>query len=347
MKTKSRRPDRSRSRTTNMRRQGPGRLNTNSHDELEARLKQLAAETRQKTRQLSAMARKLIQVEQHERGRLADILHDHVQQLLLSARLQLSLVNQDQLPIAERKAVWKVDEIISATMRDCRSLAVDLCPPILHEAGLGEALGWLARRMFELHRFTVHLAIDSRVEPQTEDLRVFLFGAMRELLLNSCKHSGCTSARVKITLEPNDWIKIVVEDAGKGFDPNALNTGDADGARFGLATIQQRLAHLGARMELESVPGAGTRIEILARTPLGRHPQQKASRETFDPPQFAIAHSAPAISQNIGSHCVPVDLPDDVMGQPFETPGGQDALLLNAALTRTSMRPGALMPGNG
>ena len=231
---------------------------------LEQRLAERTVEVRKKTDQLRAMASELAQVEQRERGRLAAILHDNIQQLLVAARIQISIVNHVLLPMKERNALSRANEIISQAIVDTRTLMVDLSPPILHEAGLGAALEWLAGRMAELHHFTVNLSIDRRAEPQTESLRVLLFETIRELLFNSCKHSGCARVRVQITREQNDWVRVVVEDAGKGFDPKALSASLASGERFGLSSIQQRLAHVGARMALASEPGVGTRVEVLA-----------------------------------------------------------------------------------
>ena len=231
---------------------------------LEQRLAERTGEVRKQTDQLRAMASELAQVEQRERGRLAAILHDNLQQLLVAARIQISLVNQVLLPVKERNALSSANDIIGQALADSRTLTVDLSPPILHGAGLGAALEWLAGRMAELHCFTVNLSIDHRAEPQTEALRVLLFETVRELLFNSCKHSGGASVRVKITREQNDWVRVVVEDAGKGFDPQALSASMASGERVGLFRMQQRLAYAGARMALSSEPGVGTRVEIVA-----------------------------------------------------------------------------------
>ncbi len=232
---------------------------------LERRLAERTGEVRKQTDQLRAMASELAQVEQRERGRLAAILHDNLQQLLVAARIQISMVNQVLLPVKERNALSSANNIIGQALTDSRTLTVDLSPPILHGAGLGAALEWLAGRMADLHCFTVNLSIDRRAEPQTEALRVLLFETVRELLFNSCKHSGSASVRVKITREQNDWVRVVVEDAGKGFDPKALNASMASGKRLGLFSVQQRLAHAGARMALASKPGVGTRVEVSAR----------------------------------------------------------------------------------
>jgi signal transduction histidine kinase len=231
---------------------------------LERQLAECAIEARKKSDQLRAMACKLAQVEQHERGRLAAILHDNLQQLLVAARIQIGIVKQLSLPVMERNALFKAHEIIGLAIADSRELTVDLSPPVLHGASLGVALEWLAGRMAELHGFTVDLDIDPRTEPRTESLRVLLFETVRELLFNSCKHSGCASVQVRITREQGYWVRVVVEDTGKGFDPKALNASMASGERLGLFSIQQRLADVSARMTLTSEPGVGTRAEIFA-----------------------------------------------------------------------------------
>jgi len=234
------------------------------NEELEQQLAERTGEVRKQTDQLRALACELAQVEQRERGQLAAILHDNLQQLLVAARIQISLVNQVLLPVKERNALSSANNIIGQAIADSRTLTVDLSPPILHGAGLGAALEWLAGRMAELHCFTVNLSIDRRAEPQTESLRVLLFETVRELIFNSCKHSGCASVDVEITREQNDWVRVVVEDAGKGFDRKALNASMASGERLGLFRIQQRLAYAGARMALASELGVGTRVEISA-----------------------------------------------------------------------------------
>jgi signal transduction histidine kinase len=269
----------------------------------------LAAELRLKERQLRAMSIELLRVEKRERSRLAGVLHHHVQQLLLSARLHLNLLNQGQMAADERDAFSKADEALVAAMSDCRSLAVDLSPPILLEAGLGAALGWLAARMHKLHGFTINLDVDHTAGPQTRDMRVILFEIVRELLLNSCKHSGCSSARVSMARGPNRSLSIVVQDGGKGFDPEALTNDGARGEKLGLLTIQERLAHLGGQMELHSTPGAGTRIRILApvsswfEVPLVRNAVETATVQTH-PPGRTLAGARRRGCNTIRESCV-------------------------------------------
>jgi signal transduction histidine kinase len=232
--------------------------------DLEQRLAECRIELRKKTDQLRAMVSELAQVEQRERERMATILHDNLQQLLVAAFIQIGVVSKVPLPIRGRAALSKAGDIINRALTVSRELTVDLSPPLLHGAGLGLSLQWVARQMADLHCFTVNLSIDPRAEPQTESLRVLLFESVRELLFNSCKHSGCATALATITRGQNGWVRVVVEDAGKGFDPQVLSTSMANGETRGLFRIRQRLACVGARMSMTSEPGAGTRVEVLA-----------------------------------------------------------------------------------
>jgi CheY-like chemotaxis protein len=81
------------------------------------------------------------------------------------------------------------------------------------------------------------------------------------------------------------WTKVTVEDQGRGFDAEALRTRQVLGGAFGLFSIQQRLAHIGGRLEIESAPGRGARIHLLT-------PPAKASAVVSQPPLPASAPEA-------------------------------------------------------
>jgi CheY-like chemotaxis protein len=151
-----------------------------------------------------------------------------------------------------------LDEAIEAA----RSLTIDLYPPVLQEAGLISALGWLASRMRKKHRFTIDLHADDGAEPSSDDLRFLLFECARELLLNVVKHSGVQKANVELVRTDDSKIKLIVRDSGKGFDTLLIaKRAQADGT-FGLFSIQQRIEHLGGRMEIETESGRGTEVAL-------------------------------------------------------------------------------------
>jgi CheY-like chemotaxis protein/two-component sensor histidine kinase len=237
------------------------------NDTLEHRVAERTEEARRLSMRLRALAAELGQVEQRERRRLAQVLHDHVQQLIVAAQMQLGVLEKQRLNDGGRATLKDIHDTLREAAEATRSLTVELSPPVLHDAGLAAALAWLARRMQEKNQFTVELATDSDAEPVNEDVRLFLFEAVRELLFNAVKHSKAAQARVSMKRDRHGWTQIVVEDEGVGFDAGE-KIGSPFAAGFGLFSIQQRLAHLGGRVTFSSSPGKGTRVTL--QVPTGR-----------------------------------------------------------------------------
>jgi signal transduction histidine kinase len=90
-----------------------------------------------------------------------------------------------------------------------------------------------------------------------------LFQAARELLVNIAKHSKARTAKVSITRDDNQ-VRVDVEDDGIGFDCDRIGPSVDTADRFGLFSIQMRLQPLGGHMEVDSKPGQGTRVTLVA-----------------------------------------------------------------------------------
>ncbi len=232
------------------------------NSELERLVDQRTGEITELADQLRELASELTLTEQRERQRIAKILHDHIQQMLVAAKLQAAALINWQQNEHLKTSVRLVTEMIDQTIAASRNLTAELSPPVLYEAGLGPALQSLARTFLEKHRLAVEVAFDPSGEPGVEDVRVFLFDAIREALFNVVKHSGVQSAHVKCSRGTDDRVHVIISDEGKGFDPVRLQSGKrSDG--YGLFSIQQRLKHRGGRFEIDSAPGEGTRITLI------------------------------------------------------------------------------------
>jgi PAS domain S-box-containing protein len=232
------------------------------NDTLEQRVSEGIAESQHLANQLRALAVELSQAEQRERKRIANILHDHIQQLLVGARLQLNLVHQDTVSVKEKAKLKEIDSILHEIIQASRSLTIELSPPALQAAGLIGGLSWLAEHMAEMHHFTVHLQIDRSAEPETEEKRFLLFECTRELLFNTFKHSGVHEAEVTLLRMKNNQVRIMVQDNGRGFDEGWLKNHGPNDLTFGLFSIQHRLAHLGGRMKIQTAPGQGSLVSL-------------------------------------------------------------------------------------
>ncbi len=234
-----------------------------TNEMLERRVAEQTAEVRQQADQLRGLAVQLGETEQRERRRLAQVLHDHIQQLIVAARMQVSWIEHDNDPERLRTTVQAVDAILHEALEASRSLAIDLSPPVLQETGLVGALSWLASRMKERNQFTVNLRAGNNAEPETEQVRFLIFECARELLLNVMKHAGVREADLSLVRVRDDRLTLVVRDKGKGFDPGELTARSYSNPSFGLFNIQQRLSHVGGSVEIDAAPGRGTRVSVV------------------------------------------------------------------------------------
>ncbi|MEN6498877.1 MAG: PAS domain S-box protein [Thermoguttaceae bacterium] len=234
--------------------------NVTARKRAELELQALNESLHQQAAQLRRLTAELTLAEQRERRRLAQVLHDHLQQLLVAARLKVSTVRRRLDPGNEEPSVPQLDELLQRAIEESRSLTVELSPPVLYEAGLVAALEWLAGQMEVKHALHVDVVAHLDCVPIAEDVRVILFQAVRELLFNVVKHAQTTLARIELHGERAGLVEIVVADGGAGFDAANRQTPETTSGGFGLFSIRERLELMGGRMEIASAPGQGTRV---------------------------------------------------------------------------------------
>ncbi len=236
-----------------------------SRDELEQRVQERTKELAIRAKQLRALAGELAISEQRERKRLAGLLHDHLQQLLVGAKFRLSLLGRGG-DAATKLGAKEIEDLIDESIKSSRSLTAELSPPILHDAGLNAGLEWLGRRMADSHGLFVDLKADP-IGPLPDDLTILIFESVRELLFNIVKHAKILLASV--TLHCIDGsLQVTVSDRGVGFDPDSLPLAGESGRGFGLFGIHERVELFGGTMEIASSPGKGSRLAI--SVPLSR-----------------------------------------------------------------------------
>ncbi|MFH1138667.1 MAG: PAS domain-containing protein [Pseudomonadota bacterium] len=208
---------------------------------------------------LRRMGTELLLVEDRERRKLAVLLHDAISQTLFISLLKLkTLAGDRQSPEAERN-IAELIEFFESMIKDLRSLTLELSPPILYELGLEPALAWLSEQIEEKYNIAVSFQGDGRKKEASEDVRIFVFRAARELLMNVVKHSRASLAEVFIA-EMDGELRLTVEDDGRGFSKTAAESGSET---FGLFSISERTKALGGQFELTSNPGRGARATLI------------------------------------------------------------------------------------
>ncbi|MHC4662670.1 MAG: PAS domain S-box protein [Planctomycetota bacterium] len=211
-------------------------------------------------KKLKTLASALLLAEERERHRIATELHDSIAQTLAIAKMKLGSFLKKE----PAKDLLEVNELIEQATQDTRSLIFEISPPILYNIGLEAAVEWLCEQVESQHGVKCLFIDDGRAKPIEDDVRVLLFQATRELLVNIVKHADARSAKVSVSGQEERNILIAVEDDGIGFVLGPVNSRANGNGGFGLFSIRERLSHIGGRLEIESGYGRGTVATLIA-----------------------------------------------------------------------------------
>jgi two-component system, NarL family, sensor kinase len=216
----------------------------------------LARRTGQVARLAESRSRLLadaLEAEQRERKALAEALHDQAIQNLLSARHELEEAGES----IDHPALGRADTALTDTVGQLRDAVFELHPYVLEQAGIEAGLRSLAQQASTRAGFELRLELAS---PHSHPHDRLVFSAARELLANVVQHADAKRVTVRLNADGRD-VELVVADDGRGFPPDRLAERLAQG-HVGLASQRVRIEAAGGRMQVDSTPGGGTRVEI-------------------------------------------------------------------------------------
>ncbi|MFO8085026.1 MAG: PAS domain S-box protein [Desulfobacterales bacterium] len=214
------------------------------------------------TEQLRRLTMKLMVSEGIERNRVAMILHDDLQQLLAGAKINLEVLLEKIEP-GQQEYLEKSIELIVKSLKVSRSLTEELVPKVLGQKDLGKIVEWLCDFVRRTHNLKVDLKIINKIEIHNEDIRLFFYQSIRELLFNVVKHSGTNLAQVSLSKDIGGNLQVRVSDQGIGLDSNLISKDNHLGSQFGLFSIRERLSLLKGSLTVASSPGKGTRCTLI------------------------------------------------------------------------------------
>ncbi len=239
--------------------------------------REIAAQAGRYQRRLRELAAKMQLAEERERRRIAAGLHDGLSQTLAASRLELESVRQRVEDPDIQRHVERVARTVDRTLEELHDLTLDLSPPVLYERGLAEAVRWNASRLAAEAGFEVTVRAPTTPLGLDHDIEVPCFLAIRELLVNVARHADARTVLVVLELSGDRQRLIAsVQDDGRGF---ASGGAPAPKARFGwgLFGLRDRIDLLGGVVEIDSAPGAGTRVRL--EVPLRPPPDTDADDE--------------------------------------------------------------------
>ncbi len=226
-----------------------------SQQNLEATVIERTAELADAQQKLIEQARETAVSE--ERRRIARDLHDEVTQTIYSATLIAEVLPQvwERSPQEGARNLAKLRQLVRGALAEMRTLLFELRRSALDHAELEILLPQLADAFTGRTRIPVSLDTESRGQLPVE-AKITFYRIAQEALNNIAKHAEASEVQITYAQQPNE-ASLIISDNGLGFDPAA-----AEQNGMGISIMQERAASIEARLRLQSLPGAGTRLHL-------------------------------------------------------------------------------------
>jgi len=218
---------------------------------------ELRAQVESSHRELQALTRRLLSLQEDERRALSRELHDDIGQSITAIKLSAHAVLDEDDPVRRHEDLTAIIEMADETIHKLRNLARLLRPPQLDALGLEAALRGHANGVFRNAPENITLDLDIQPLPRrpAPEIEQVCFRIAQESLTNALRHAHAD--RIALTLSDHDGqrLRLLVADNGDGFDP-------AKTQNLGLVIMRERAQSVGGELEIDTAPGTGTRISV-------------------------------------------------------------------------------------
>ena len=216
-------------------------------------------EMEQLSEQRSALARKLITMQEEMFRSISRELHDEFGQMLTAVGAMLSRSRRLHCPPELADDLEEIRAIAQDALEKTRSLTQTLHPSILDDGGLEEAIDWYLT-VFE-KQTGIHVALEKsgvsrEVEEQLGDgRRIHVYRVLQESLNNLARHSRSISAWVRVRFS-SESLELEVEDRGVGLEPEKNSRG------MGMIAMRERAQLLSGKIEFLRPENGGTLVRL-------------------------------------------------------------------------------------
>ncbi len=211
-----------------------------------------------KDQQLSGLDA-MIEGQEKERQRIADDLHDNLGSLLATIKLHFQnlKVRKDRLKEEEDRLMKQTDDLLSEAYHEVRKIAHVKNAGMKGQEGLLPAIKNFASKVSASSKIIIEVEDHGMDERMENSFEIMVFRIVQELITNVIKHAGASKVIIYLT-HHGDSLNVMVEDDGKGFEPEQIKPKEG----MGIHSIQRRVELHDGTVDIESVPGKGTTVII-------------------------------------------------------------------------------------
>ncbi len=206
-------------------------------------------------------ASQIINAQERERQRIARELHDETSQVLTSLLISLAVLEESVETQEARERIADTRALAHSTLRAIRNLSIDLRPSALDDLGLLPALRWYVKEYQKKCAIEVEFQATGLKQRLPAEMETALYRIVQECLTNTAKHANAHRVTILLREDAERVFGRIVDD-GRGFDYEALLKTPGQELGLGLAGMHERAVLLDGTLDVHSVPGQGTTIEV-------------------------------------------------------------------------------------
>jgi signal transduction histidine kinase len=216
--------------------------------------KELALQQKLKQQQITEV---VLGAQERERFELGQELHDNINQILATSKLYLDVAIEETEPRIE--LLTKSRKNISMAIEEIRKLSKELITPTLNDLGLVQSIKELIRSIQTVKKMKIRLNISGLDENTLlTEQKITVYRIIQEQLNNILKHAHASTVLIELNkTKIKEQIFLLVKDDGRGFDPRLRRNG------VGISNIISRAELYNGRVEIDSAPGKGCRLEVI------------------------------------------------------------------------------------
>lgn len=209
-------------------------------------------------RQQNEMFHAIAAVQEQERKRIAQDIHDTLGSILSTAKLRLSGMEEfsGAMHPQEKDHYHNVISLLDEAVTELRNISQNIMPATLSRLGLVAALQNLFDKISSYSGIKIHYAVHGMTGRLDESVEIIIYRVILEGVTNVVKHARAENVTIQL-IQYADYINVTVEDDGQGFDVQQVRK-TKPGA--GLDNIISRIGYLKGKIEIDSTPGQGTSV---------------------------------------------------------------------------------------
>lgn len=210
-------------------------------------------------KQLRHLARHLQTLQEEERKRISQDIHDELGQILTTMQLDISWI-EEKLPLEQEAIMNKIDSLFSQVEQaneTVQRVTTQLRPKILDDLGFDAAVEWEAKKVEERSDIQCQIQLEMEGIDLNKDASIILYRILQEALTNVLRHANASRIRIRFR-KVNSELELVITDNGRGIRNHEIH----DIHSHGLSGMRERARSWSGSFSIRGIKDIGTTVKV-------------------------------------------------------------------------------------